>query len=113
MKRTISPRRTCTAGPELSIDHTDYLVTILANQKVIDVLQDGRAKGERGTRKRIHREPRPRAFHVIATLEAGMMLARVFARVRQASWRTRSSRWTSAPSSHKLARASVKWVRPR
>jgi hypothetical protein len=34
-------------GPELSIDHTDYLVTILANQKVIDVLQDARAKGER------------------------------------------------------------------
>jgi hypothetical protein len=54
-----------------------------------------------------------RAFHVIATLEADMMLARVCARARQASWRTRSSRWTSAPSSHKLARASVKWVRPR
>ena len=47
MKRTISPRRTCTAVQSFSIDHTDYLVTILANQKVIDVLQDARAKGER------------------------------------------------------------------
>ena len=40
--------------PELSIDHTDYLVSILAilfaerlDQKVIDILQDSRAKGER------------------------------------------------------------------
>ena len=28
-----------------------------------------------------------------------------------ASWRTRSSRWTSSPSSHRQAAASVKWVR--
>ena len=43
-------------GPELSIDHADYLVTILAilfaerrDQKVVGVLQDPRAKGERDT----------------------------------------------------------------
>ena len=28
-----------------------------------------------------------------------------------ASWSTRSSRWTSSPSSHRQAAASVKWVR--
>jgi hypothetical protein len=39
--------------PELSIDHPDHLLTILAiffaerrDQKVIDVLEDARAKGE-------------------------------------------------------------------
>jgi hypothetical protein len=37
MKRAISPRRTCTAVQSFPSDHTDYLVTILANQKVIDV----------------------------------------------------------------------------
>ena len=40
-------------SPELSIDHADHLVTILAilfaerrNQKVIGILEDARAEGE-------------------------------------------------------------------